>query len=238
MYHDIADDIIKQINEQTYVDKLPSEAQLTDHYQVSRNTIRKAIDEVCQQGLLRRVKGSGYYINQITMHDAPVVNLSLGAGEAMRAVDSHLTSTVLALEDVLANQFQANHLHITIGEPLIHVLRLRQLNGQRYCIEDSYYLKTQVAQLSLADAQQSIFHAVKRDYDISVNNAENYISVTTLNDQQRQLTGIHDDHALLTLTQINYYGNNIAFNLSTTKFFNADLNLYFHSSQTFGGDSK
>lgn len=238
MYHDIADSIIRQINDHHYVDKLPSEAQLIEQYQVSRNTIRKAIDEVCQQGLLRRVKGSGYYINQITMHDSPVVNLSLGAGKAMRAVDSHLTSTVLALEDVFANQFQADHLHVQIGASLIHVLRLRQLKGQRYCLEDSYYLKSQVPSIDLADAQQSIFTAIKRDYQLTVNNAENYISVTELTDQQRELTGLTGETPLLTLTQINYHGNNIAFNLSITKFFNRDLNLYFHSSQTFGGESQ
>lgn len=238
MYHDIAESIIQQINQHLFQEKLPSEAQLTQQYQVSRNTIRKAIDEVCQQGLLRRVKGSGYYINEITIKDAPVVNLSLGAGKAMREVDRHLRSTVLALENVLANQSQATHLHVETGAPLIHVLRLRYLEKQPYCLEDSYYLNKDIAEIKLADARDSIFRALKRDYGIQVNNAENYISVSKLSYQQSELAKIARDQLLLTLTQINYYGNNIAFDISTTQFFNPDMHFYFHSSQSFGGETK
>ncbi|CUS27057.1 transcription regulator [Paucilactobacillus oligofermentans DSM 15707 = LMG 22743] len=239
MYHDIAEDIIQQINNHVYTDKLPSEAKLTDHYSVSRNTVRKAIDEVCQQGLLRRIKGSGYFVNQITIDDeVPVVNLSLGAGKAMKAINANLTSKVLIFEVTTADQFQAEHLHIEIGEPLTHILRLRKLDGTNYCLEDSYYLKSQIPQITVKDAEKSIFSAIKRDYNLTVNSAENYVKVANLTEQELALTGITTTETLLALTQINYHGNNIAFVISTTKFFDRNFNLYFHSSQTFGGETK
>jgi len=67
VYHDIADDITKSINEGLFDKKLPTEVQLMARYNVSRNTIRKAIDLVYQKGLLRRVQGSGYFINDISL---------------------------------------------------------------------------------------------------------------------------------------------------------------------------
>lgn len=238
MYHQIADDIIKQISQKKYTEKLPSEAQLIEHYQVSRNTIRKAIDEVCQQGLLRRVKGSGYFINKITMNDAPVVNLSLGAGRAMREVDGHLASTVLTIDSVKADQFRADHLHVEVGATLIHVVRVRRLNGDPYCLESSYYVAQFVPEITEEDANNSIFKAINQRYGITVNNAENYLSVSNVKQHVDALPEIDLGQSYLTLTQVNYYANNVAFNFSTTQFFNQDMTFYFHSSQTFGGESK
>ncbi len=49
MYHDIADDLIHSIENKLFSQKLPTEHQLMERYNVSRNTIRKAIDIVAQK---------------------------------------------------------------------------------------------------------------------------------------------------------------------------------------------
>lgn len=76
MYRDIATKLVAAIQDGIFTVKLPTEAQLMERYQASRNTIRKAIDLVYQQGLLRRVQGSGYYITNIQLQHKTVVNLS------------------------------------------------------------------------------------------------------------------------------------------------------------------
>lgn len=43
-------------------DKLPAEQQLCQHYSVSRITAKRAIDELAAEGLVRRIKGSGSYV--------------------------------------------------------------------------------------------------------------------------------------------------------------------------------
>ena len=62
MYREIATKLVAAIQDGVFTVKLPTEAQLMERYHASRNTIRKAIDLIYQQGLLRRVQGSGYYI--------------------------------------------------------------------------------------------------------------------------------------------------------------------------------
>ncbi|MDN6354486.1 MAG: GntR family transcriptional regulator, partial [Lactiplantibacillus plantarum] len=51
MYRDIATKLVAAIQDGIFTVKLPTEAQLMERYQASRNTIRKAIDLVYQQGL-------------------------------------------------------------------------------------------------------------------------------------------------------------------------------------------
>ena len=43
MYHDIADDLIHSIENKLFSQKLPTEHQLMERYNVSRNTIRKQL---------------------------------------------------------------------------------------------------------------------------------------------------------------------------------------------------
>ena len=52
-------------------------------FNVSRNTIRRAIDVVYQHGLLRRIQGSGYYVNNVQLQSTMTINLSIGAGKSL-----------------------------------------------------------------------------------------------------------------------------------------------------------
>ena len=51
---------------------LPTEKELTDSYQVSRDTIRKALQLLTEAGYIRKIHGSG---SQIIKHDQ--INLSM-----------------------------------------------------------------------------------------------------------------------------------------------------------------
>jgi GntR family transcriptional regulator of arabinose operon len=75
MYIQIADDIRRKIlnkliNED---EKLPSEAELADQYNVSRITSQKALNVLANEGLIYRVKGSGSFVakqNQVNSKKA------------------------------------------------------------------------------------------------------------------------------------------------------------------------
>ena len=44
-------------------DKLPSENELVEQFQISRQTVRKALSVLEEEGAVRRIKGSGTYLN-------------------------------------------------------------------------------------------------------------------------------------------------------------------------------
>lgn len=64
MYVVIAEDLKQDLYRKVYApgQRLPSELELADKYHVSRITSRKAIDLLFEQGLVRRVQGSGTYV--------------------------------------------------------------------------------------------------------------------------------------------------------------------------------
>lgn len=44
-------------------DQVPSEKELTDQYQVSRITAKKALDQLAEEGVIVRIRGKGSYVN-------------------------------------------------------------------------------------------------------------------------------------------------------------------------------
>ena len=47
-------------------ERLPSEPSLSEHYRVSRTTVRQALDTLVQQGLISKEKGRGAFVNHVS----------------------------------------------------------------------------------------------------------------------------------------------------------------------------
>lgn len=62
-YQMIRDELLSWIEVRSLVpgDRLPTEADLAEHFVVSRQTIRQAVGELVQKGVLERIQGSGTY---------------------------------------------------------------------------------------------------------------------------------------------------------------------------------
>ena len=76
-------------------DALPSEPKLAESLQVARNTVRQALNDLEQQGLVRRVKGRGTYI-----HD-----------DARRRLKHGLDAFALIVPETLGGDFYGSLLH-------------------------------------------------------------------------------------------------------------------------------
>ncbi|MBB5887298.1 GntR family transcriptional regulator [Lactovum miscens] len=77
-YQSIADEIRNQILSNFFQigQTIPAEHQLQHDYQVSRDTIRKAVSVLVNEGFLRREKGSGTYVNEIHYQKTSTENKS------------------------------------------------------------------------------------------------------------------------------------------------------------------
>lgn len=66
-YQKIQQDIIEKIYQEIYKpsSKLPSENQMAELYQTSVPTVRKALQELVEQKMIYRVKGSGTYVSSL-----------------------------------------------------------------------------------------------------------------------------------------------------------------------------
>lgn len=104
--------------------QLPSEHVLGEYFQVSRTTIRQALDELESAGLIRREKGRGTYVN-----DGPpetwFLQSSQGFYEEATRRGHRITSRVLRRELVELPAWAATALGLQVGAAGLTLERLR-----------------------------------------------------------------------------------------------------------------
>ena len=115
-------------------DLLPSEAELTQQFAVSRMTVNRALRELLQEGLIERLQGVGTFVAQLhkissTLTVRDVHEEILARGHAHEA-------RVHTLEKIRATATQAAEFGLKTGATLFHSLIVHLENGEPIQCED------------------------------------------------------------------------------------------------------
>jgi GntR family transcriptional regulator len=135
-YHQLRDILLELIDGELEVDApIPSERELADRHRLSRMTVRQAVDSLVAEGRLNRVAGVGTFVAEPKMD----VQIRLASfSEDMRSRGMQPGTTVLGLERLPATAHVARQLEIAVGDPVVHVDRLRYADGVPMTVQSTY----------------------------------------------------------------------------------------------------
>jgi GntR family transcriptional regulator len=115
---------------------LPSERHLVEQYRVSRATVRQALDALVRDGLVRRVQGRGTIVEATPFEQALHAPYSFFAQVARLGL--RLEDRQIQQHEVGASEAQARVLGIAPGSGLIHIQRIRSLDGIPFTLDNCY----------------------------------------------------------------------------------------------------
>lgn len=118
--------------------KIPTEAELCNEYNVSRMTIRLAMDKLKDQGYLIRKQGRGTFVTR------PVAEQELNRFYSFSDDndDIPMISEVLSIEIIPAPEKIAAKLAVETGLPVVVIERIRSKDGIPIAYEKSYVVAT------------------------------------------------------------------------------------------------
>ena len=134
-------------------DRLPTEQALVERFGVSRNTVRKAMSILEQDGLVRIEQGRGTFV-----YDGMVnYNISTRTRFSQNVKDSGLAPSfeLQSAEDVPATREVAEALRIPAGAPVVHIVRHSKVNEINFSIGSFYYPAARFPTL-LASATETV----------------------------------------------------------------------------------
>ncbi|WP_407321212.1 phosphonate metabolism transcriptional regulator PhnF [Dickeya ananatis] len=117
-------------------DYLPSEQQLAARYDVNRHTLRRAVDELVNKGLVQRRRGIGILV-LMRPYDYPL-HAQTRFSQNLLEQGSHPTSERLLAVLRPANASVAAALGREEGDEVIHLRTLRRVNGVPVSLIDHY----------------------------------------------------------------------------------------------------
>ena len=169
LYQQLAQRLRRQIAEGTYGqgDRLPSEADLCAQFGVSRITVRAALDQLVDAGLLWRQRGKGTFVT------APLVEHELirltDFVEDMAGAGISPASRITHLGEELAPGDVARELDLAPHTAVVRLDRLRLADGRPIAF-DVTYLPLRYGRLLNREAleRETIYHQLEQQYQIPV----------------------------------------------------------------------
>lgn len=175
--------------------RLDNEISLADQFGLSRPTMRRAIQELVDKGLLVRKRGVGTQVvhGQVTR---PVELTSL-FDDLTRAHQSPRT-TLLVNEMVVASETVSHFLDVPPGASVLHLRRLRFANGEPLAILENY-LPEDLSDIGRSDLEARGLYQLMRAKGVHIRVAKQRIGARAGTAEECQLLAERRGSPLLTM---------------------------------------
>ena len=189
---------------------LPSERTLSDTLAVSRHTARKAIEMLCERGMLTRKRGSGTYLtHRPTLQ--PRLSRLTNFSEELRQRGCSGGSHWLSRETGVASPEEMLALGLSPNSPVSRLKRLRTANDVVIAIESStipaQYLPDPTA------VTDSLYGYLEARHTAPAR-ALQHIRAVNASAEQARLTGFEPGAAMLYITRVGYLADGAAIELT------------------------
>ncbi|WP_428910689.1 trehalose operon repressor [Niallia sp. Krafla_26] len=184
-YLTIYNDLVKKI--QTHVwpvsSMLPSENELTTQYQTSRETIRKALNLLSQNGYIQKIQGKGSVVIDIHKFTFPVSGIESYA-ELTKKLNLK-SKTIVHSIGYLDSEHEM--LNFNSADTVWNVVRIREIDGEKIILDKDYFNETYVPRLSKEICEHSIYDYIENELGLVIGFAQKEIVVETPTVEDREL---------------------------------------------------
>lgn len=157
-------------------EKLPTEPELCETYQVSRITVRKAVEELCKEGMLEKKQGKGTFVKQRKIQRKMEHLLSFS--QACAKNDMEPSTSVLKREIVHLETHMAEEFQMEPGILMVMIQRLRKADGVPIILENNYYPLDRFQSLVEDNLEGSLYQLLEEKYHIRVDSSrDTYLDV-------------------------------------------------------------
>ncbi|MEH7121045.1 GntR family transcriptional regulator [Neobacillus vireti] len=145
-------------------EKIPTEPELSEQYNVSRITVRKAVEELVKEGYLTKQQGKGTFVHRSKI-DRKIEHV-MGFTAACEANGFTSHSEVTKKEVIKADADLREALQLEPDEQVIYIQRKRYAGDRPLMLENNYYPFNRFSFLLDEPLEGSLYHLLRVRYDI------------------------------------------------------------------------
>src|SRR5260370_11031480 len=151
--------------------QLPAEDGLIDRFKVSRTTVRKAIQNLIERGIVEVRRGKGTFVTEPKIMQE-LTELT-GFVEDMQALGRAPTARLLDKRIVAADETVAHHLALAPGTLVVRLQRVRLADGVAMSFDETYLPRDIGEKVAANDLEaEPVFSLLENRYDTPLVEAE------------------------------------------------------------------
>ncbi|WP_096698088.1 GntR family transcriptional regulator [Polaromonas sp. AER18D-145] len=173
LYAQIKDILRARVLDGTYQphQQMPSESEMMAMFNVSRITVRQALNDLQNEGLIFRIHGKGTFVSKPKAFQD--LGRLQGFGEAMRQMGYETFARVISIRSVVPTAQVQEHLHLPRRARVTELQRLRFLNREPISLDITYLPAAIGTRLAKEDlATRDVFVILENDYGLSLGHAD------------------------------------------------------------------
>ena len=166
-------------------DSMPSEAQLSDMFKVSRGTVKQAIMDLVYEGVLYREQGKGTFVceQRVTRSFDRLPSFTAD----IRQMGKGPNTRILHLKQALPSHHLQQLFDLQPDEPVTKFKRLVSVEGSPVVVLTSYLNPHIYPELQASDIDESLYEALKQKYGIVPVRAHDTYSIVSIAPQTAEL---------------------------------------------------
>jgi GntR family transcriptional regulator len=203
-YHQLKQLIVADIAEH---DRQPGDRLLGDHalcetYNVSRTVVRQALSELEVEGVVVRDRGRGTFVAPAHADEGLIASLT-GLHQDLATKGVTLRSQVLKIAVVPADDSQAQTLDLDVGEPVVHIERLRSVGDEPWVFAVTDVPAWAAPGLEHEDlTDRSLYELLEEDYDVRLIRGRRVVEAGVAGQRMARLLGVRRSSPLLVLRSV------------------------------------
>jgi GntR family transcriptional regulator len=165
---------------------IPSERELGAALQISRMTVRQALNQLVNEGVLYREKGKGTFVAKLKIEQHNIMSFS----EMVKNKGLIPATKVLFFGKELPALDIAELLNLKKSEPLYHIRRLRLASETPIGIEAVFIPEKFCPNLERLDLTASLYQIIREAYSLTISYVDNEIESTGPSQEEQDLLDI------------------------------------------------
>jgi GntR family transcriptional regulator len=203
-YHQLKQLVVADIadNQRRPGDRLPGDHALCETYGVSRTVVRQALSELEVEGVVVRDRGRGTFVAPARADEGLIASLT-GLHEDLAAKGVALRSQVHKIAVVPADDNQADALGLDVGDPVVHIERLRSVGDEPWVFAVTDVPAWAAPGLEKEDlTDRSLYELLEEEYDVRPVRGRRVVEARIAGQRLARLLGVRRSDPLLVLRSV------------------------------------
>ncbi len=182
--------------------RLPSERDLADDYEVSRMTLRQAITLLVEEGILERRVGSGTYVASHRVQEKMRGTTSFT--EIVRSQGKTPSSQLVSYQRKPANETEIEQLQLKPSDYVVRMERVRYADNVPLVFEVASIPEKLIRKFKREDITEHFFQTLT-DNGYEIGKSQQTIYAKNASERVANYLKVPKNHAVLALTQVSYF---------------------------------
>lgn len=217
-YLAIYSNIVEAIESKEYKthEKLPSEADFMEIYQVSRDTIRKSLQMLEQNGYIQKFKGKEAVVLDVSKFDLLVSGVT--SFKELAPLLGHDILTIVVSCKLLKDDKKAQQLLQAPSDvPIWKIERIRRIEHEKIIFDTDYLRSDIVLNVTEDIAKHSLYEYIENELNLKISYAKKEITVQPASKLDRTHLDLKHFDVVVSVKSVTYLDNLTLFQFTESR---------------------